>query len=219
MEKKTGLTHQALQPTRNKINYDTRNFKLPNFFYFVTQHLPARSCHAATAVCEQAINADTQKQVATQEVAQTLDNTTKSTPLAAKKVAKKKEEFAVYKHPKAGRYTVRNLDKATSYTVQFFGDGIISCSCPHHQARSQSNGFVDKHIDAVEQALFLNQKIEREPVTLQPAPLIGKQMYYAYIGNKYLGLVSDDKRANIMADAWFKTEATIDKRNKAVVDG
>lgn len=129
------------------------------------------------------------------------------------------ETFKVYQMPRPGRYAVHNLSKGSRYLVTDFGDGIFSCSCPHHQKRSLFSGFTDKHIDAVEQANFSRVSLNREPIKLQKSDRIISQTpyYWAWCGDKYLGLVRDVAMADLLADRWFADERRRHQQNTSVV--
>lgn len=172
---------------------------------------PAREHHTPVIECHQTILVERESNLALPAPKPTVKPTVKPK-------ATKKDELQVYLSPKAGRYIVKNLTNNTRYTVQFFGDdGIVSCSCPHHQKRSHTAGFVDKHIDAVEQALFSKIPLTREPITLQEVPYLTRPTFHAYIGDKPLGLVSSQKMADHAADKWFKDEQRCDNQNRNVI--
>lgn len=170
----------------------------------VAYEQPAREHHLATDECKQVVLVERESFRPTE---------TTHTPTA-------KQEFAVYLSPVADRYIVHNLSHGTRYIVQYFGyssgDGCFTCSCPHHNKRSATRGFVDKHIDAVEQALFSKEALTREPIRLQASPLINGNSY-AYCGEKYLGYVASVTEANQLADKWFQETRIVHRQNKSVV--
>ena len=180
----------------------------------------ARDSHAATETCNQAIAAIPTPAAVVEEVQpEVLEVATLVTKPAATPV--KKEELQVYLSPKTNQYIVRNSAKRTRYTVQVFGSGtnaLICCSCPHHQQRSKKPGFVDKHIDAVEQALFSKATLTREPILLEPARgIVGKPSYRAFIGNVDLGLVTGQVHADLLADYWFASSKLTHRQNEKVM--